>query len=150
MTEKLIKFIATFGGLGYSKIAPGTAGCLGALLLYLLSIRNPVIFPVSLFALFFLGFLVSTKAEVLFNKKDAGQIVIDDACGLLVALLFIPFSYTNTIIVFLLFRTIDIIKPFPIRKVEGLPGSLGIMGDDILAGIYANLIFRLALKLLPI
>ncbi|MCM8781892.1 MAG: phosphatidylglycerophosphatase A, partial [Candidatus Omnitrophica bacterium] len=72
---------------------------------------------------------------------------IDDAVGLLIALFLIPFSYPNLLIGFLLFRTIDIIKPFPIRKVEGLSGSLGIMGDDIIAGIYANLIFRLALKI---
>jgi phosphatidylglycerophosphatase A len=145
---KLIKFIATFGGLGFSKVAPGTTGCLGAAALYLLINQNLLVYSAVVAAMLILGFYVSGRAEVIFKIKDAKPIVIDDACGLLIALFLIPFSYTNLIMVFLLFRLIDIIKLFPIRRLESLPGGLGIMADDILAGIYANLLYRLALKFL--
>ena len=147
--SKLIKFIATLGGLGYSRIAPGTTGCLGGAALYLLVKQNTIVYGAVTVALLILGFYVSGRAEEIFRAKDAKPIVIDDACGLLIALFLIPFSYTNFLVVFLLFRTIDIIKPFPIRKIENLNGSLGIVGDDILAGLYTNILYRLALKFLP-
>lgn len=146
--NKLIKLIATFGGLGYSKIAPGTTGCLGGAVVYLLVRQNIILYSASLLVLLLLGFAVSGKAENIFRAKDAKPIVIDDACGLLISLFMVPFSLTNFIIVFLLFRTIDIIKPFPIRKVERLPGSLGIMADDIIAGLFCNIVYRLSLKIL--
>lgn len=148
MVTKIVKFIATFGGLGYSRIAPGTTGCLGAAVLYLLVRQNFLAYAATTAALLIVGFIVSGRAERIFNAKDAKPIVIDDACGLLIALFLIPFSYVNLLYSFLLFRTIDIIKPFPIKKIEGLGGSWGIMLDDVIAGIYANLIFRLALKFL--
>jgi len=144
--NELIKLISTFGGLGYSRIAPGTTGCLGGAAVYLLIRQNAILYSVALFILLALGFAVSGRAEEMFKTKDAKPIVIDDACGLLISLFLIPFSYTNFVIVFLLFRTIDIIKPFPIRRIEGLTGSLGIMGDDILAGVYTNILYRLVLK----
>ena len=146
--NKLIKLIATFGGLGYSKIAPGTTGCLGAAAIYLLVRQNIILYSASLLILLLLGFVVSGRAESIFKTKDAKPIVIDDACGLLISLFLIPFSLTNFIIVFLLFRTVDIIKPFPIKRVEGLAGSLGIMADDIIAGLYCNILYRLALKII--
>ena len=145
--DKLIKAIATLGGLGYSRIAPGTTGCLGGAALYLLIRQNTVIYGVTTAALLIIGFFVSGRTEEMFKTKDAKPIVIDDACGLLVSLFFIPFSLTNFILVFLLFRTIDIIKPFPIRRIERLPGSLGIMADDIIAGLYCNILYQLALKI---
>lgn len=146
MSQKLIKITATLGGLGYSRLAPGTTGCLGAAVLYLFVKQGLLIYSLTGLILLALGFLVSGRAEDIFKVTDAKPIVIDDACGLLIALFLIPFSYANFVIVFLLFRTIDIIKPFPIKRIEGFSGSLGIMGDDIIAGIYANLIFRFALK----
>jgi phosphatidylglycerophosphatase A len=147
--NRLVKFIATFGGLGYSRIAPGTTGCLGAAAIYILARQDSAFFLAYLTTVWVLGFMVCGKAENIFKVKDAKPIVIDDAAGLLIALGFAPFSYVNMLIIFLIFRTIDIIKPFPIKKIEGLNGSLGIMGDDILAGIYANLIFRLLIIFKP-
>lgn len=146
MFQKIIKFIATFGGLGYSRIAPGTAGSLGAVVVYLLVKNNNILYAGVTLALLVLGFLISGKTEEVFKAKDAKPIVIDEVCGLLIALFLIPFSYVNLLMVFLIFRTIDIAKPFPLKKVEGLAGSLGIMLDDIIAALYSNLIFRLALK----
>jgi len=146
MREKLIKFIATVGGLGYSRIAPGTTGSLAGAAIYLLINKNLISYIIGILLVLILGFAVCGRAEVIFGKKDAKPIAIDEVAGLLISLFLIPFSYANLIIGFLLFRTIDIIKPFPIKKIERLPGSLGVMTDDIVAGIYANLLLRLALK----
>ncbi|MBI4336128.1 MAG: phosphatidylglycerophosphatase A [Candidatus Omnitrophica bacterium] len=143
MVERLVKFIATLGGLGYSRIAPGTAGCAAAALLYLAVRQNTALQFALTFIVLLTGFAVSGRAEHIFRVKDAKPIVIDDASGLLIALAFAPFSYVNLLAIFVIFRAVDIIKPFPIRKIEGLAGSLGIMGDDILAGIYANLFYRI-------
>jgi phosphatidylglycerophosphatase A len=145
----MIKLIATLGGIGYSRIAPGTCGSLAALVIYFFIKENAVLYGVATLFLLTLGFLVSGKAEGIFAKKDPHPVVIDEACGLLIALFMVPFSYGAAILGFLVFRTIDVIKPFPIRRLEGLHGSLGIMSDDILAGVYANLLTRIVLKFLP-
>jgi phosphatidylglycerophosphatase A len=147
--NRIIKIIATMGGLGYSRVAPGTTGCLGAAAIYLLVRENFAAYAVVTAVLFVAGFLVSGRAEETFGQKDAKAIVIDDGCGLLLALFLIPCSLANLIVAFLIFRTMDIIKPFPIKRIEGLTGSLGIMGDDILAGIYTNILFRFLLVAKP-
>ncbi len=146
MSQKLIKFIATVAGFGYSRVAPGTAGTAGAAIIYLLVKDNFFAYAGVTAALIVLGFMTAGRAEALFGKKDASQIVIDEAAGLFVTLFLIPYSLGIFIVGFLLFRTLDVIKPFPIRRIERLPGSLGIMGDDIAAGILANLLLRLSLQ----
>jgi phosphatidylglycerophosphatase A len=98
-----------------------------------------------LFLSLFTGFAVwmSGEAEKVFNKKDSGLIVIDEMAGFLVALFLIPWSVKSVVIGFFLFRLIDIAKPFPIRILESkLPGGWGVVGDDLLAGIYVNTILR--------
>jgi len=127
------------------KIVPGTIGSLAAVAIYLLIKQSSLVYMVVSLTLLVIGFLVSGKAEKVFKKKDPRKIIIDDVCGFFIAMFLIPFSYLNLVIVFLLYRAFDITKPFPIKRVEGLSGSLGIMGDDILAGLYANLLFRLVL-----
>ncbi len=90
---------------------------------------------------------VSSEAEKLFGRKDPGLIVIDEMAGLLMTLLFIPWSAESVVIGFFVFRLMDIAKPFPIRSIEAkLPGGWGVVGDDILAGIYANLVLRVVMK----
>lgn len=150
VSERIVTFVTTFCYLGYAKGAPGTISCLGGVILYLFIRENIALYVGVTTILLILGFAMSGTAEDIFRRRDARQIVIDDVCGLLIALFLIPFSYKNLIVVFLLFRVIDIFKPFPIKRAEALSGSLGIMADDILAGIYANLLFRLALHFLHI
>ncbi len=90
---------------------------------------------------------VSSEAEKLFSRKDPGLIVIDEMAGFLMTLLFIPWSAKSVVIGFFVFRLMDITKPFPIRRIEAkLPGGWGVVGDDILAGIYANLVLRIVMK----
>lgn len=98
---------------------------------------------ISCLPLFVLGVWSSHRAEQALGK-DSGHIVIDEFCGYLISVLFVPKSIYYLIAAFILFRIFDIFKPPPIRKVEkAVPGGAGIMLDDVLAGIYANLCIQL-------
>ena len=147
--EKCVILLATGCYAGYIPIASGTFGTLVAIpFCYLLSRLSPV--HGILFLGLFIGFAVwmSGKAEKVFKKKDSGLIVIDEMAGLLVTLFLIPWSVKSVVIGFFLFRLFDIVKPFPIRRLETkLPGGWGVVGDDVLAGIYANAVLRLAIRL---
>jgi len=92
---------------------------------------------------------VSGEAEKLFNEKDSGRIVIDEIAGMSVTLFLVPWTVTSVVMGFLLFRIMDIIKPFPIRRLEhGLSGGWGVVGDDLLAGIYAQVALRVVIGFL--
>ena len=147
--EKCVVLLATGCYAGYVPVAPGSFGTLVAIpLCYLLSRVGPV-YAILILALF-TGFAVwiSGEAERIFNKKDSGLIVIDEMAGILVTLFLIPWSVKSVVIGFFLFRLMDIAKPFPIRRLETkLPGGWGVVGDDLLAGVYANVALRLAIRL---
>lgn len=143
----IIKILTTFFYLGYLPFAPGTFASLAGIFLFYL-IKGDILLNVLLtLLLLFLGFSLTTKAERLFNKKDARCIVIDEVSGQLLALIFIPYDIRLVIISFILFRLFDIIKPYPSNRLQDLPGSLGIMYDDIVAGLYTNIILQMALRL---
>ena len=142
--------LATGGCTGYLPGAPGTYGTLVAIpLCYLLSRLDPL--GGILFIAAFAGFAVwiSGKAEIVFKDKDSSLIVIDEMAGLMVTLFLVPWSLKSVVIGFLAFRVMDITKPFPIRRLESkLPGGWGVVGDDILAGIYANFILRIIARII--
>ncbi|MEK6728203.1 MAG: phosphatidylglycerophosphatase A [Candidatus Omnitrophota bacterium] len=144
----LIKSISTFFFIGYLPVAPGTFGSLaGVGLFYLLkeSGINPLIVTSGLIIL---GFLVTEKAEKLFAKKDPSFVVIDEVAGMFLSLLFLPvYDIKVLIIAFFYFRLIDTFKPFPAGRVEKMKGALGLMGDDIVAAVYTNIILQLVLRL---
>ena len=136
--QNIIKLVTSFLYIGYAPVAPGTFGSMGGLAVYLLVKDNAVLYAISFIAIFTLGMAFSGEAENLFRRKDAGQIVIDEACGMILALAFLPCKPWIIIAGFLLFRLFDIIKPPPIKSLEKLSGSLGIMLDDIMAALYTN------------
>lgn len=142
-----VKIISTFFYLGYLPFIPGTfASIAGVLLFYL--IKDSVFMHALLTLLFIiLGLLVTTEAEKIFNKKDARCIVIDEISGMLLALLFIPYDIRLIIVAFILFRILDALKPYPANKLQTMKGSIGIMGDDIVAGLYTNIILQVVLRL---
>ncbi len=141
--------IATFFYTGLSPLAPGTCGSLATLLiLYFVVPYSEVSIYIrlaSILIVFLIGIPAGNHAEKHYNKKDPGQCVIDEVAGQMVTLLLAPHSIKIYILGFLLFRFFDIIKPFPIRKLEKIHGGLGIMIDDIAAGIYAFIILHAAL-----
>lgn len=91
---------------------------------------------------------MSGKASELFGKSDPGQIVIDEVCGYLITMFLISPSLRNIILGFLLFRIFDIVKPPPIKRLERLRGGFGIVSDDVMAGIYANLILQVVIRVI--
>lgn len=138
----VLKYIATIGFIGYLPFAPGTFGSLVAFAFFILLKPTPFIHILMVFLLIPVGIVSSHHAERLFNSKDCKRIVIDEFCGYLLSVALLPFSYVQAVIAFFLFRFFDILKPFPIKKMESLSGGKGIMADDIVAAIYTNLVLQ--------
>jgi len=139
--SNVIKAIATFFYTGYLPMR-GTFASLFALLLYYIVRDSIGLYIFTTLFLIVLGFLVSSKAEKIFGAKDPGEVTIDEASGMMVALFLVPKLPIYVISGFILFRLFDIVKPPPIKRLEDIGGAPGIMLDDILAGIYANLILQ--------
>lgn len=136
--QTLFKYIATLGFLGYLPYAPGTFGTAAGFLFVILLKPNYLGLLTICLLVFLLGLLTSHQAEKQLGK-DSSHIVIDELCGYLISVLFIPSGIGYLIAAVMLFRIFDILKPPPIRKIEKfVPGGAGIMLDDVLAGIYAN------------
>ena len=148
---RLAVFVATVGYSGYFPIAPGTVGSLAGLVVYALvwSVKSPIIEVAAILVLFAAGIWAGTVAERYFGGIDPGPIVIDEVVGMLLTLLFVPVGWAGALLGFFLFRVFDVIKPYPAGRLERLHGGLGVMADDAMAAVYANLTLRLALWLLP-
>jgi phosphatidylglycerophosphatase A len=100
-------------------------------------------------ALFAVGIWAGTTSERYFGGIDPGPIVLDEVVGMLITLAFIPVGTAGALIGFLLFRLFDVVKPFPAGRLEKLHGGLGVMADDAMAAIYANIALRLVLWIRP-
>lgn len=136
----LLKHIATLGFIGYFPVAPGTFGSLVAFAFFILLKPSTFTHIFLLFLVVPIGVISSHHTERLLNDKDSKHIVIDEFCGYLLSVLFIPFSTGYALAAFFLFRFFDILKPFPIRTTGSiLSGGIGIMADDIVAALYTNL-----------
>jgi phosphatidylglycerophosphatase A len=148
---RLAVFAATVAYCGYFPIAPGTAGSAAGLVVYLLVswTRSPIVEVALIAAIFGVGTWAATHAERYFGGIDPGPVVIDEVLGMLVTLAFIPAGWSAMLAGFVLFRVFDVIKPYPANRLETFHGGFGIMADDAMAGVYANLALRLAMWLLP-
>jgi len=139
LLNKIQHAIATLGFIGYLPYAPGTFGSAAAFLLLILTKPSDLNILLIFLPLFFLGIITAHKTEKHLGK-DSGHIVIDELCGYMISVLFVPKSFGYLLAAFVIFRVFDILKPPPIRKVdEVVPGGAGIMLDDVLAGVYANI-----------
>lgn len=139
-----LKHLATVGFVGYAPVAPGTFGTLfAALLVALVSPSSPVLIALTAVVIV-LGVVSAGEAERAFGVKDPGRVVIDEVAGYMVSVLFLPLTAGYLVAAFFLFRFFDIIKPPPIRKLErGLKGGLGVVADDLMAGLYTNIVLQL-------
>lgn len=143
----IIKYIATLGFIGYIPYAPGTFGSAAGLLLVFLLRPEDINLLIIFLPLLFLGTITAHNTEKLLGK-DSGHIVIDELCGYLISVLFVPKTPGYLLAAFILFRAFDILKPPPIRKIEEtVPGGAGIMLDDVLAGVYANVCLQVWMRL---
>ncbi|MBI4745255.1 MAG: phosphatidylglycerophosphatase A [Deltaproteobacteria bacterium] len=133
--------MASGGFVGYSPVAPGTAGSLLGVILYIpLSCLLPVYYALFLLSASLLSFKIAGEAERIFGKKDCRIIVIDEVAGVFFTMFLFPPTLFYLSAGFLLFRVFDIVKPFPAGWIDRkISGGTGVVLDDIVAGIYANL-----------
>jgi len=139
--------IATGLGAGWSPVAPGTAGTLVAVPPALLAARtlSPAWYAITTAVLTAVAIWSAHAAAPILGAKDPRPVVIDEVAGYFVTLLFLPPTGATLAAGFLLFRIADVVKPYPARRIESWPGGLGIVADDIVAGLYANLALRAGL-----
>jgi phosphatidylglycerophosphatase A len=145
----LVLALATGGGSGYAPVASGTAGSAVGLALWLaLSRLSPAGYALACAGVVIVGIWAAGRAEGLLGRHDDGRITIDEIAGMLLSLAWLPARPEVAGLGFVLFRIFDIWKPFPARRAEQLPGGLGVMADDLVAGAYANLGGQLVWRLL--
>ena len=144
LKDKIYLTMATMFGIGYTPVCPGTAACLAAVLVFLI-IKVRVYFFIFTLISIAVSFLVSGRAEKIFKQKDCKRIVIDDFSGMLITYLFIPRNTKFIFIVagFFLFRMLDMLKIPPADRIEKLDGAKAVVGDDVVAGIYACIILNI-------
>ena len=149
--RRLGVFIATCGYIGYAPVAPGTFGSAAGLLVFyaVRSSGSIAVEAAAIVILFLLGIWSGTEAEHHFGGTDPGPVVIDEVFGMLITLALLPVNLAGAIVGFLVFRVLDVVKPWPSAQLEHLPGGLGVMADDGMAAIYGNLVMQVLVRLLP-
>lgn len=150
--DRFIRAFVTGVGVGYLPIAPGTWGSLAALLLvftvhWLFPLHETVVLGSLVALLTFPAVVFSTRFSRSEGDPDPSKIVIDEILGQMLCLLFVPVSAVSLGAGFFLFRFFDIWKPFPVRNSEKLPGGMGIVCDDLIAGVYAGLCLKVLIWL---
>ena len=146
---KTALLFSSWFGTGLMPGAPGTFGSLAAVpLVIIVSYLGDVYAGISLVVLIPLAVWTADISQKLMGRDDPPEVVIDEVAGLLVAIFLLPLSCVSIVLGFLLFRVFDILKPFPIRLIEKrVKGGVGIVLDDLLAGVYANICVRVILLL---
>lgn len=142
--NRLATVIATCGYVGYVPIAPGTFGsAAGLVLLWGVRAAGSTYIELALVAaLLAAGAWSATIAERAAGRVDPGFIVVDEVAGMLITMLLVPATVVTIIAGFVVFRVLDIVKPWPARRLERLPGGAGVMADDVMAAAYGNLIMH--------
>ncbi len=147
MSDQINKILATFFYIGFFPFAPGSVASLLAGMLAI-SLHGLVgLYVVVTIIITVIGFLVSGKMEDIVKKKDPSCVVIDEVAGGLIAFFMLPLNAPVLITAYFLFRAFDMFKIYPVNRFEELPGSTGIMMDDLFAGLYTNITMHIALRL---
>ena len=141
--------LATAGGVGYVPFAPGTFGSMVGVALWAVLPSSWISQAIVIVALFVLGSWSGSVAEHHFGRTDPSQVVIDEVVGILMTLFLNPVGWAGALAGFLIFRVSDIVKPYPSNRFERLPGGVGVMADDAMAAVYANLALRVGIWLAP-
>lgn len=145
--DKVLVKIATFFGIGHISKAPGTWGSLAALpLAFGMMWLGPWPYLLITIAIAILAIFAAEQYEKQSHKHDSKEIVIDEVAGILVTMAMLPMTWQSFVFGFILFRILDIFKPFPIRYFDRhVPGGFGVVADDLVAGLIANIILQLVL-----
>ena len=145
IAKAVILFIAQGAYSGKSPFAPGTAGTVVGVLLYLvLKGLSPSWYLIACFLATGIGVWAAEEAEKLLGKKDAQSIVIDEIAGYLISMVLAPSGWMYIVAAFILFRVFDVIKPWPLKRLQDLRGVVGVVLDDVGAGIYTNAFLQVA------
>jgi phosphatidylglycerophosphatase A len=149
--RRLGVFIATCAHIGYAPFAPGTFGSAVGLVVYYLVRRqaSTTIELATIGVVLVIGLWSATEAEHHFGGIDPGPVVIDEVVGMLMTLALHPVNVLGAITGFVIFRVLDVVKPWPARRLEHLPGGFGVVLDDAMAGVYGNLLMWGLMWLLP-
>ena len=149
--RRLAVFVCSFGYIGFFPVAPGTVGSAAGVAVYLLarSVAVPYLELILIVAFAAAGIVLTRPCEEDLRCVDPGPIVIDEVMGMLITLFMIPVGWGGILLGFLLFRALDVTKPFPARRLERLHGGFGVMADDAMAAIYAHILLRGAYYLAP-
>jgi phosphatidylglycerophosphatase A len=129
--------LASVFGAGYAPVASGTVGSFVTVVAVWLLPLTPLRIAVALVVVTLVGIWAGSRVERLLGKKDPGVIVIDEVAGMLLSVILLPRTIPVLVTAFLLFRLFDIWKPFPARESQALTGGMGVMVDDLVAGVYA-------------
>jgi phosphatidylglycerophosphatase A len=146
--KRLALLVATVAGAGYAPVAPGTVGSAVGIALYLATrtlswqAQGALILSVTCIGLWAAG-----VAAEHFGREDPGQVVVDEVAGQLVTLFATGVGLRGALLGFFVFRVFDVLKPWPANRFERLPGGLGIMADDLMVGLYGNLVVVVAVRL---
>jgi phosphatidylglycerophosphatase A len=149
LRRQVILFLATMGGAGYLPGMPGTWGSLAALPVWWLMQRHlsPWGYLFAWLGLLAVSLWVAGEAWSMLGQSDHPTIVLDEAMGLFIALAWVPPKWLWVLLGFILFRMFDILKPFPLKHLEQLPGGFGVVMDDVAAGAAARVILGLFMML---
>ena len=149
--RRLAVFVCSFGYIGFFPVAPGTVGSAAGVAVYLAAkyFAVPYIEVILILALGAAGVALTPPCEEDLRCVDPGPIVIDEVMGMLITLFMIPVGWAGILVGFVLFRALDVAKPFPARRLERLHGGFGVMADDAMAAVYANVLLRGAHHLAP-
>ncbi|HTK90641.1 MAG TPA: phosphatidylglycerophosphatase A [Verrucomicrobiae bacterium] len=129
--------MATWGGVGYAPVASGTvASAVALVLLWLIPFSAPAL-AWAVGVVTAVGLWAGGRVERVLGQKDPGIIVVDEVAGMALSVLFLPRTIPVLLVAFFLFRLFDVWKPFPARESQALAGGLGVMIDDLVAGVYA-------------
>jgi phosphatidylglycerophosphatase A len=150
LTQRIGLFLATCGYVGLVPVAPGTAGsAVGLVLFYATRRLGPWAEIGAILAVFSLGVWAADVAERAYRRTDPGPVVIDEVLGVLITLCWLPVTGVGALVGFLVFRVLDVVKPWPAARLESLHGGLGVMADDAMAGVYSQLVMRALIAVGP-
>lgn len=148
LRDRVALALATVGGAGYAPVAPGTVGSLVTVLILWLVPFSPVGLILFFLVVTVVGTWAAHRAEAWLGAKDPGAIVVDEAAGMTLSVIALPLTPAVLAAGFVLFRVFDIWKPFPARTSQRIKGGVGVMVDDLIAGLYALVVLLLSRRLL--
>jgi phosphatidylglycerophosphatase A len=147
--KRVALFIATTGGAGFSPFAPGTAGSAVGAVAFWFTRQWPLLWQIALIVVISaVGTWAAGVAARHFGREDPGQVVVDEVAGQMLTLVATGAGAAGTVLGFFVFRALDIVKPWPANRFEQFPGGIGIMADDLMAGVYGNIVLQIAARVL--